>query len=270
VFCDVDDATGLIDLDSAAAVAGPRTAAVLPVHLYGQACDMTAVGAFAAERGLAVVEDAAQAHGATHGGRRVGSFGLAAGFSFYPSKNLGALGDGGAICTNDSGLAARARELRHLGQRGKGDHAVLGFNERLDGLQAAVLRVKLAHLDDWNGRRQSHAAALRAGLEGAAALLGEEPDSSCVYHLFPIRVPERDSVAARLGDAGIQTGVHYSPSLPEQPPFARTGADGSLEVAADWAARELSLPMFAELEQHEVDRVIAECSRVLTTMGVPT
>ncbi len=143
VFCDVQRDTGLIDPDSAAALVGPRTAAVIAVHLYGQVCDMDSINALAARHGLFVLEDAAQAHGATCDGRRAGSLGNAAAFSFYPSKNLGALGDGGAVCTGDAQLAARVRELRHLGQRGKGEHVVVGYNERLDGLQAAFLRVKL-------------------------------------------------------------------------------------------------------------------------------
>src|SRR6185437_2835660 len=140
VLCDVLDGTGLIDPAAARASVGPRTAAILAVHLYGQACDMDAIHSFAGPRGLLVLEDAAQAHGATYHGRRVGSLGDAAAFSFYPSKNLGALGDGGAICTDDDVLAGRLRRLRNLGQRAKGEHVELGYNERLDGLQAALLR----------------------------------------------------------------------------------------------------------------------------------
>jgi dTDP-3-amino-3,4,6-trideoxy-alpha-D-glucose transaminase len=139
VLCDVDDATGLLDLDAAAATVGPRTAAVIPVHLYGQLCDMDAVGRFAERHSLAVVEDAAQAHGAECDGRRAGGFRAGAAFSFYPSKNLGALGDGGAVCTNDVALADRIRQLRNLGQRRKGEHLLLGSNERLDAIQAAFL-----------------------------------------------------------------------------------------------------------------------------------
>src|SRR5439155_913049 len=146
VACDVEDGTGLLDPEAAAAVIGPRTAAIVAVHLYGQACDMDALGALARRHGLLLVEDAAQAHGACWRGRPVGSLGDAACFSFYPSKNLGALGDGGAICTGDDELADAAARLRHVGQRSKGEHVVAGFNERLDALQAALLRVKLPHL----------------------------------------------------------------------------------------------------------------------------
>src|SRR3954447_19964571 len=150
VFCDVDPGTGLIDPDAAASAVTPRTTAILAVHLYGQMADMDAIRAVAQANGLIVLEDAAQAHGATYRRARAGSFGAAAAFSFYPSKNLGALGDGGAVCTNDPRVAEQARRWRNLGQLGKGDHAVLGYNERLDGLQAALLRVKLPHLDAWN------------------------------------------------------------------------------------------------------------------------
>ena len=266
VFCDVHDGTGLIDLDSAAEVVGERTAAILPVHLYGQAADMNAVRRLADARGLAVIEDAAQAHGATHAGRRTGSFGAAAAFSFYPSKNLGALGDGGAICTNDGALAERARMLRHLGQRGKGEHALPGFNERLDGLQAAFLRVKLPHLDGWNEARRAVAAAYREALGDAVRLLEERPDSECVYHLFPIRTPRRDRLAERLGAEGIATSIHYSPAVHEQPPFA---SRAKCPVASAWAREELSLPMFEGLGRSDLERV-AEVCRAAVSEPLPT
>src|SRR3954452_7326053 len=166
VFCDVDHGTGLIDPAAAEAAITERTAAILAVHLYGQMCDMDALSALADSNGIALFEDAAQAHGATYRGRRAGSFGRAAAFSFYPSKNLGALGDGGAITTGDAGLAEKARQLRNLGQHAKYDHVELGFNERLDGLQAALLRAKLPHLSRWNASRRAAALELRARLEG--------------------------------------------------------------------------------------------------------
>jgi dTDP-4-amino-4,6-dideoxygalactose transaminase len=260
VFCDVEPDTGLIDLDAAAAVVGPNTAAILPVHLYGQACDMDAVRALAARYGLLVVEDAAQAHGATYRGAPVGGLGNAAAFSFYPSKNLGALGDGGAICTNDSNLAERARSLRNIGQRRKGEHVELGFNERLDGLQAALLRVKLPHLGDGNRARRRHAALYREALADEL-LLAERPHTPCVYHLFPIRVSDRDKTAAALAQAGIATGVHYDRAASDHPLWReRLGPQADLEVARHWAAHELSLPMFPELEDHELRRVIDACA----------
>jgi dTDP-4-amino-4,6-dideoxygalactose transaminase len=253
VFCDVDDATGLIDPDAVAAAVTERTAAIVPVHLYGQCCDMDRLGKTARDRGLFLLEDAAQAHGATWDGRRAGSLGDAAAFSFYPSKNLGALGDGGAVTTRDPALAERVRALRDLGQLGKGNHQLAGFNERLDGMQAALLRVKLPHLDAGNGARREHAATYRAVL-GDVRLLAETGRSPCVYHLFPVRVPDRDGLRAALADEGIGTGVHYSPAVPDQPPFAaaRSADDGA--NARAWAAEELSLPMSPELTRDEVER----------------
>ena len=256
VLCDVDDVTGLIDPDAARAAVGPRTSAILAVHLYGQACDMAAIEAFAEPQGLLVLEDAAQAHGACYRGRRVGSLGAAAAFSFYPSKNLGALGDGGAICTNDDVLAARLRRLRHLGQRAKGEHVELGFNERLDGLQAALLRVKLPHLDVWNEARRSCAARYRELLPPAARLLGERPESPCIYHLFPARFEDRDAVAATLRKYGVETAVHYTPALHGHPAWNDWPLQhGALPVAEAWAARELSLPIHPYLRPQEIERV---------------
>jgi dTDP-4-amino-4,6-dideoxygalactose transaminase len=256
VLCDVDDGHGLIDPDAARAAVGPRTAAILAVHLYGQTCDMAALEAFARPKGLLVLEDAAQAHGARYRGRRAGSLGAAAAFSFYPSKNLGALGDGGAVCTNDSVLAARLRRLRNLGQRAKGEHVELGYNERLDGLQAALLRVKLRHLDGWNDARRSHAARYRELLPAAARVLEERPDSTCIYHLFPVRFHDRDAVAAALGTYGIATGVHYYPAVHGHPAWAgHELRHGELPVAEAWAAQELSLPMHPDLQTEEIERV---------------
>lgn len=259
VFCDVEDGSGLISLGSAESVISRRTTAILPVHLYGQMCDMDAVGAFARRHEIAVVEDAAQAHGATSNGLRAGATGLAACFSFYPSKNLGALGDGGAVCTNDGEIAERIRELRHLGQRRKGEHVVAGFNERLDGLQAALLRLKLPHLDRWNATRRDHAGAYRAALAGRVGLLEERPGASCVYHLFPIRVESRDDLARALEREGVQTGVHYTPIVPSQPPFAGSAREEAFPAAASWAREELSLPMFPSLRGDEIDRAAAAC-----------
>jgi dTDP-4-amino-4,6-dideoxygalactose transaminase len=261
VFCDVEDGTGLIDPDAACAAVSTRTAALVPVHLYGQICDMDALAGLAERHGLLICEDAAQAHGATYGGRRAGTFGAAAAFSFYPSKNLGALGDGGAICTNDPELAERARQLRHLGQRAKGEHLLAGYNERLDGLQAALLRVKLPHLDDWNARRRELAALYRELLTDAVALLEEHADSRCVYHLFPIRVARRDVVLERLGREGIACGVHYSPAVHEQPPFAASMPDSppALGRSSRWAREELSLPLYPELWPEEAARIAERC-----------
>jgi dTDP-3-amino-3,4,6-trideoxy-alpha-D-glucose transaminase len=270
VFCDVHRDTGLMDPDAAEAVVGPHTAAIVPVHLYGQACEMGSINALARRHGLFVLEDAAQAHGATYNGRRAGSLGNAAAFSFYPSKNLGALGDGGAICTSDAALAARVSELRHLGQRGKGEHVVVGYNERLDGLQAAFLRVKLSHLDDWNAARRSHAANLRAGLPQELVVLGERSATPCVYHLFPVRHPARDQLAELLRADGIQVGLHYTPAAHRHAAFADLPASSrpvELPAAEAWAGEELSLPMFAELSDAEVQRTAAACRAACETIS---
>ncbi|MEA2213613.1 MAG: hypothetical protein QOF83_3561 [Solirubrobacteraceae bacterium] len=270
VLCDVDDATGLIDPAAARAAVGPRTVAVLAVHLYGQTCDMAALGEVTAPRGLALLEDAAQAHGARHHGQSAGSLGSAAAFSFYPSKNLGALGDGGAICTDDDLLAARLRRLRNLGQRVKGEHVELGYNERLDGLQAALLRVKLAHLDNWNRARRGHAARYRELLTSEVQVLEVAPGNECVYHLFPIRVSDRDSLMTALRAEGIECGVHYDPAVHEHPAWGGSlPARGAFPAAEAWAAQELSLPMHPELRPAEIERV-ADAVNSLSLPAVQT
>ncbi len=261
VLCDVEDATGLLDPSAVEAAIGPRTTAIMPVHLYGQICDMQAIGEIADRQCLMVIEDAAQAHGATRAGRRAGSFGRAGCFSFYPSKNLGALGDGGAVCTNDGGLAERVRRMRHLGQRAKGEHLEVGYNERLDGLQAAFLRAKLPHLDGWNAARREHAHAYRSGLPSLRAL-GERSGSQCIYHVYPIRVSNREDSVRALADANVQTGVHYYPAIQAQPALASFFQRVDAPVARAWAQQELSLPMFAELTENQIARVVDACRGV--------
>jgi dTDP-3-amino-3,4,6-trideoxy-alpha-D-glucose transaminase len=269
VLCDVEDETGLIDPDAARAAVGPRTAAILAVHLYGQTCEMDAIEAFARPNGLLVLEDAAQAHGARYRGRTAGSLGAAAAFSFYPSKNLGALGDGGAVCTDDDLLAAHLRRLRNLGQRAKGVHVELGENERLDGLQAAFLRVKLPHLDEWNAARRAHAARYRELLPAAANVLEERPDHECVYHLFPARFEHRDAVAATLSACGIESGVHYTPAVHGHAAWGEgLLRHGELPIAEAWAAEELSLPMHPDLQDVEIERVAASVSGVFTAGAI--
>jgi dTDP-3-amino-3,4,6-trideoxy-alpha-D-glucose transaminase len=260
VFCDVQRDTGLIDPDAAAACVSARTTAVIAVHLYGQVCDMDAIAQLADRHSLFVLEDAAQAHGATLDRARAGAMGGAGAFSFYPSKNLGALGDGGAVCTSDGGLAARVRQLRDLGQRGKGRHEVVGFNERLDGLQAALLRVKLPHLDAWNETRRRHARVLTRGLPDELVVLGERPRSPCIYHLFPVRHPARERLSELLREAGVQVGVHYSPAAHRHAAFDGLPASSrpvELGEAEAWAREEFSLPMFPELGAWEINRLLA-------------
>lgn len=268
VLCDVDDRTGLIDPDAARASVGPCTAAILAVHLYGQTCDMEALNAVARPHSLLVLEDAAQAHGAKYRGQRAGSLGAGAAFSFYPSKNLGALGDGGAVCTDDEMLAARLRRLRNLGQRTKGEHVDVGYNERLDGLQAALLRVKLTHLDEWNEARRAHAASYQELLPPAAQLLEETSGNQCVYHLCPARFDDREHVAAVLAARRIESGVHYSPAVHAHEAWAEARIrHGELPVAEAWAAEELSLPMHPDLQPGEIERV---ADAVHAAVSVPT
>ncbi|MFL5823486.1 MAG: DegT/DnrJ/EryC1/StrS family aminotransferase [Solirubrobacteraceae bacterium] len=253
VCVDVEQDTGLIDPHAVQAAIGPRTAAVLPVHLYGQTCAMDALAELCDRHGLALFEDAAQAQGATYRSRPAGGLGRAAAFSFYPSKNLGALGDAGAICTNDDELASHARTLRDLGRSSDGRHIATGYNERLDGFQAAFLRVKLRHLEDWNQARRRLAYRYRDLLHGVR-LLEEKPESPCIYHLFPIRIADRDGLAGALADAGVATGIHYPQAVPDQPALTRLSA-AEVPAARAWAAEELSLPMFPELAEPEVAMV---------------
>ena len=269
VFADVEESTGLLDPAAAEAVLTERTAAIMAVHLYGQICEMEAIGALASRHGLFVLEDAAQAHGARLGERRAGSLGDAAAFSFYPSKNLGALGDGGAICTDDADIARRARELRHLGQRSKGYHVVVGVNARLDGLQAAFLRVKLPHLDAANDARRALALVYDQHIESFAAVLRERPGTQCIYHLYPIRLEDRDAVAARLEAAGIGVGVHYNPAAHRHAAFAELTEASlplPLPVAERWAAEQLSLPMGPALTTREVEHA-AEMLRMVALLA---
>jgi dTDP-3-amino-3,4,6-trideoxy-alpha-D-glucose transaminase len=256
VFCDVDPRTGLIDAAAAAAAITDRTAAILAVHLYGQVCDPGPLRELAASQGIALIEDAAQAHGASFAGDRAGSIGDVAAFSFYPSKNLGAFGDGGCITTDDDAVADLARRYRNLGQLGKGDHDVPGMNERLDTLQAAVLRAKLPRLDSWNEARREAAAFYRATLPASIPMLPEREGASDVFHLFPVLVEDRGEVRAMLAEAGIGTGIHYAPAVHEQPPFT-SAAPGEFPHAERWGTEELSLPMFPGLDAEAVQRVAA-------------
>ena len=265
VFCDVDDETGLLDLGSASAVVGPATAALMVVHLYGQACDMAAAEAFTSERGLLLLEDAAQAHGARWDGGMAGSFGRAAAFSFYPSKNLGAFGDGGMITTDDDELAALARRLRNLGQQEKGIHLDPGYNERLDTVQAAILACKLPQLDDWNSSRRQVAGWYRDRLPAGARGLPVRERAADIHHLFPVRIRGRDAVGSALAAAGIGTGIHYSPAVHAQPVFAELAAKPrtDLSVSEAWAREEISLPMFPFMSEAEVEATCSALGRAI-------
>jgi dTDP-3-amino-3,4,6-trideoxy-alpha-D-glucose transaminase len=220
VFADVDPERATIDPDRIAALVGPRTRAILPVHLYGQPADMAAIERIAARHQLAIVEDCCQAHLATSDGRAVGTIGVAGAFSFYPTKNLGALGDGGAVVTNDAALAARIRRLRNGGQSDRYHHLEPGINSRLDDIQAAVLRARLPRLQAWTDRRRALAARYRAALAGAAVALLPERDHGHVYHLFVVTTGERAALQAHLAAHGIETLIHYPVPIPRQPALA--------------------------------------------------
>ncbi len=261
VCVDVDRRSGLIDPGAVAEAVGPATVAILGVHLYGQACAVEPLRALARRHGLLLLEDAAQAHGATYRGARAGSLGHAAAFSFYPSKNLGALGDGGAICTNDEAVASGARRLRDLGRGADSIHRVPGYNERLDGLQAALLRTKLPYLDEWIRARRTIAARYAEHLDPEVELLTEVHDSPCTYHVFPIRVRRRDRLRRELERAEISTRIHYEFALPDQHALRNVHQSPSVTEARDWAERELSLPIFPGMTDREVDYVVASVNR---------
>ncbi|HEY2433693.1 MAG TPA: DegT/DnrJ/EryC1/StrS family aminotransferase [Vicinamibacterales bacterium] len=242
VFADIDADRLTLDARAAAAAITPRTRAIMPVHLYGQAADMAAIVAVAEQYGLAVVEDCCQAHLATCGGRPVGSFGVAAAYSFYPTKNLGALGDGGAITVNDDALAGRLRRLRNGGQSSRYEHAEFGVNSRLDELQAAVLSARLAWLPRWTAERRALAADYRRRLPGAPVVVPPECDPGHAYHLFPVRSADRTGVQAHLRRHGIETLVHYPVPITRQPALA-AAHPAECPVADRVCAEVFSLPL---------------------------
>ncbi|HEX6762574.1 MAG TPA: DegT/DnrJ/EryC1/StrS family aminotransferase [Gaiellaceae bacterium] len=252
------DRFGQLDVQRAGAAVSPRTKAIVGVDLFGHPCDADAIRAICDAHGLAFVEDAAQAHGAEYKGRRCGSLADIAAFSFYPGKNLGAYGDAGAVVTNDEKLAGAIRVLRDLGQSRKYEHVVIGGNERLDTLQAAVLRVKLRRLDAWNELRRGHAAAYTELLDGAVTTPEVAEWADPVWHLYVVRTPERDRVRDALGADAIASGMHYPVPLHLQPALASLGhGPGDFPAAEAWAATGLSLPLFPELEPVELERVAA-------------
>lgn len=256
VFADIDPDRLTIDPDAVAAAITPRTRAILPVHLYGQAADMPALEQIAARNGLALVEDACQAHLATAAGRQVGTIGIAGAFSFYPTKNLGALGDGGAVVTSDAALAERIKRLRNGGQTSRYHHLEPGANSRLDELQAAILRARLPLLQRWTDRRRAIAAQYRAALAAAAFTVPPEFDAGHVYHLFPVLASARAALQAHLATAGVETLIHYPVPIPRQPALAATRPAGC-PVADRICAEVVSLPMYPSLSDAAVTTVAA-------------
>ncbi len=259
VFADVLPDTLNINPAAVAAAVTSRTRALLPVHLYGQPAAMPALAALAQRHGLALIEDAAQAHGGEIAGRRVGTLGHAACFSFYPGKNLGAYGDGGAVTTDDEALAARLRKLRDHGRASKYVHDEVGYGHRLDALQAAILAAKLPHLNAANAARRRLAARYDE-LLGATDLVlpTTAPDTVPVYHLYVVRTPRREALLAGLRAAGIEAGVHYPLPLHLQPAYAALGyTAGAFPVAEAAAQQVLSLPLFPEMSKPQQDRVVS-------------
>lgn len=257
VDCKEDDA--LIDMTKIEAAITQKTKAIIPVHLYGQCADMDAVMTIAKKHSLIVIEDACQAHGALYKGKKAGSMGHAAAFSFYPGKNLGAYGEAGAVTTNDDDVNKIIRMLRDHGMQEKYKHKVVGKNERMDGIQGAVLDIKLQHLDTWNDARRKHAALYRTLLESNpnVRLFAAHEDRTSNYHLFVVRVKNRDAVQEKLKEKGIATGIHYPIPIHLQEAYAEKWEKGDFPVAEKLAREILSLPMYAELTEEMVREVCA-------------
>lgn len=270
VFIDVRPGTWLMDPDKVEAAITEKTKALLPVHLYGQPADMTALKAIADKHGLKLIEDAAQAHGAAVDGVRVGSLGDIACFSFYPGKNLGAYGDGGAIVTNDGALADRIRRIANHGRLEKYTHEMEGVNSRLDGIQGAVLGVKLPKMDGWNENRRSWAKVYDEALAGVSGVevVQVREGATPVYHLYVIHVPDREGLQAHLGEQGIASGMHYPVALHLQPAYSHLNlGEGTFPNAEANAGRCLSLPMFPELGAERAQRVAAAVKAYAESQG---
>ncbi len=258
VFAEVDPDTLLLDPDAVEARIGPKTKALLPVHLYGQCVDMDPFLRLADRNGVVLIEDAAQAHGARDRGRRAGSMGRMGCFSFYPGKNLGACGEGGAVTTRDPAMAEKIRLLRDWAQPRRYHHVSLGFNYRMEGFQGATLRVKLRHLEAWNEARRRHAEGYdRAFAESTLERVGQRSEAESVHHLYVVRHPQRDALRTHLEAKGIQSGLHYPVPCHLQPAYASLGhRAGDFPNAETAAAEVVSLPMFPELSEAQREEVV--------------
>jgi dTDP-4-amino-4,6-dideoxygalactose transaminase len=268
VFVDVDPITFHMDAVSAAKSVTERTKAIVPVHLYGRAMDMRPFEELAGRNGLSIIEDCAQAHGASIDGKTVGSSGRLTCYSFYPGKNLGAYGDGGAITTSDTELMEKLRMLRDHGSAAKYDHSIVGWNSRLDALQAAVLSVKLRFLHDWNEARRKHAKRFANALRSSPILPPEIPeDNQHVFHLFIIRCSQRDRLKQFMANKGIQTGIHYPVPLHLTAAYQTLGAPGrgAIPIAESLASEILSLPMYAELSEEGIDYILLALEEFVDT-----
>ena len=269
VFADIDPGRLTIDPGAIEAAITPRTAAILPVHLYGQPADMARISNIARRHGLAIVEDSCQAHLATYDGHPVGSAGVAAAFSFYPTKNLGALGDGGAITTDDRALAERLRRIRNGGQTDRYHHVEAGWNSRLDEIQAAVLRERLTRLPGATDRRRTIARHYRVALASTAVTVPPEFDAGHVYHLFPVLTHDRAGLMAHLEHQGIGTIIHYPIPIPRQPALAGVATPDSCPVADRVCQQICSLPLHPNLTDTEADLVVAAASSWQPSTPVP-
>jgi dTDP-4-amino-4,6-dideoxygalactose transaminase len=257
ILVDVDPSTYTVDVSAIEKAITPRTKAVIPVHLYGHPAHMNPIRELADKHGLVIIEDACQAHGTRYKGKRAGSLGHAAAFSFYPGKNLGAYGDGGIVVTNDRGIARRLEMLRNYGQKEKYQHLFRGYNRRLDTLQAAVLRVKLRYLEKWNAARRWNAVLYHKFLDGCGLLLpGEAPGAESVWHLYVIRAEQRDALKEHLISRGISASIHYPIPIHVQPAYLDLGyKKGDFPVTESCAHQVLSLPMYAEISQDQIEYV---------------
>jgi dTDP-4-amino-4,6-dideoxygalactose transaminase len=269
VFVDVDPETWTMDPAQIERAITPRTKAILPVHLHGRVADMDPILEIAARHGLVVIEDAAQSHGAEYKGRRAGSMGVIGCFSFYPGKNLGAFGEGGAAVTNDPALAHHMRVLRDWGQEGKYNHVVPGYNYRMDGVQGAVLNVKMGHIETWTEARRAHAARYNERLAGLGlGLPASEGNDRHVWHVFAVRAVDRDGIATRLKEAGIGTGIHYPIPVHLQKAYADLGyKPGDFPVSERLGAEFLSLPMYPEMTDAQITEVVSAVSRALQNLS---
>ena len=254
VFADIDPERLTMDPRAAAAAVTPRTKALLPVHLYGQAADLRPLEALASQHRLALVEDAAQSHLGTADGRPIGTIGIAAATSFYPTKNLGAFGDGGAVLTRDAGLAARVKRLRNGGQTSRYHHEEPGANSRLDEMQAAILRARLTFLPRWTDRRRAIAATYRAALSASSLHVPRECDAGHVYHLFPVLTEHRDAFQTWMREQGVETLIHYPVPIPRQPALKST-SPAMCAIADRVCSQVVSLPMYPGLSDEAVSAV---------------
>lgn len=271
VLVDVDADTYTIDVAAIEKAITPRTKAIIPIHLYGHPADMDPILQLAQRHGLVVIEDACQAHGARYKGKRTGSLGHAAAFSFYPGKNLGAYGDGGAVVTSDAAVAKRLGMLRNYGQKEKYQHMFRGFNRRLDTLQAAVLRTKLKHLDEWNEARRQHAKSY-SRLLAQSGLVVPRASALCesVWHLYVIRINQRDALKEHLATRGISVGIHYPIPIHLQPAYRDLGHQpGDFPVTEEYSRQILSLPMYAELTPDILRRVAETAGEFAVTTRPP-